>query len=63
MIEVVVDNINIEANHIFIVQKEHYEKYNLEETLNRVYENCTIVQIDGVTDESCVYYITCKRVY
>ena len=50
MIEVVVDNINIEANHIFIVQKEHYEKYNLEETLNRVYENCTIVQIDGVTD-------------
>lgn len=50
MIEVVVDNINIEANHIFIVQKEHYEKYNLEETLNRVYENCTIVQIDEVTD-------------
>lgn len=50
MIEVVVDNINIEANHIFIVQKEHYEKYNLEETLNRVYENCTIVQIEDVTE-------------
>ena len=50
MIEVVVDNINIEANHIFIVQKEHYEKYNLEETLSRVYENCKIVQIDEMTD-------------
>jgi len=31
-----VDNLNIEANYIFIVQKEHYEKYNLETVLNLV---------------------------
>ena len=27
MIQTVVENLNIEANYIFIVQKEHYEKY------------------------------------
>ena len=29
MIQVVVDNLNIKANYTFIVQKEHYEQYNL----------------------------------
>jgi HAD superfamily hydrolase (TIGR01509 family) len=29
MIQVVVENLNIEAHYIFIVQQEHYEKYNL----------------------------------
>ena len=29
MIQVVVENINVDAEHIFIVQKSHYEKYNL----------------------------------
>ena len=28
MIQVVVDNLNIKAKYTFIVQKEHYEKYN-----------------------------------
>ena len=36
MIQVVVDNLNIDANYIFIVQKEHYEQYNLEIVLNLV---------------------------
>ena len=29
MIQLVVENINIDARFTFIVQKEHYEKYNL----------------------------------
>ena len=29
MIQVVVENINIDAKHIFLVQKSHYEKYQL----------------------------------
>ena len=45
MIQVVVDNLNIDANYIFIVQKEHYEQYNLETVLNLVNPNCTIVQV------------------
>ena len=50
MIQVVVENLNIEANYIFLVQKEHYEKYNLKHLLNLIAPNCTIVQVDGLTD-------------
>jgi len=50
MIQVVVENLNIEANYIFLVQKEHYEKYNLKYMLNLIAPNCTIVQVDGMTE-------------
>ena len=50
MIQVVVENLNVEAHYIFLVQKEHYEKYNLKQLLNLIAPDCDIVQIDGVTD-------------
>lgn len=50
MIQVVIENLNIEANYIYLVQKDHYEKYNLKHLLNLITPNCTIVQVDGVTD-------------
>lgn len=50
MIQVVVDNLNIEANYIFIVQKKHFDKYNLEYLLRLIAPNCKIVQIDGITE-------------
>ena len=50
MIQVVVENLNIDARHIFIVQKSHFEKYNLKHLLNLVSPNCEIVQVDGVTE-------------
>ena len=50
MIQVVVENINVDAEHIFIVQKSHYEKFNLEETLNQISPGCKIVQVDGMTE-------------
>ena len=34
MINWVVNSLNIKANYIFIVQKEHLEKYNLKSSLN-----------------------------
>lgn len=49
MIQVVVENLNIEANYIFLVQKEHYENYNLKYMLNLIAPNCNIVLIDGIT--------------
>ena len=48
MIETVINNIAIDANYIFIVQKEHYEKYNLEDMLNLISPNCKIIQTDTV---------------
>ncbi len=51
MIQVIVENLNIDAKHIFIVQKSHYEKYNLKALLNLITNNnCEIVQVDGMTE-------------
>ena len=50
MIQMVVDNINIDANYIFVVQKEHYDKYNLQTMLNLISPGCKIVQVDGLTE-------------
>jgi HAD superfamily hydrolase (TIGR01509 family) len=50
MIQAVVNNINIDAKHIFIVQKEHFKKYNLKETLNAISPGCDIVTVEGVTE-------------
>ncbi len=50
MIQVVVENLNIDANYNYIVQKSHYEKYNLKSLLNLITPKCQIRQIDGLTD-------------
>jgi HAD superfamily hydrolase (TIGR01509 family) len=50
MIQVVTENINIDSKHIYIVQKEHYEKYNLEHVLNLISPDCDIVIVDEVTE-------------
>ena len=50
MIQVVVENLNIEAHYIFLVQKEHYEKYNLKHLLNLIAPGCDVVQVDGITE-------------
>lgn len=50
MIQVVVDNLNIEANYIYVVQKKHREKYNLDTLLNLITPGCKIVETEGVTE-------------
>ena len=49
MIKVVVDNLNIEAHYIFLVQREHYEKYNLKHLLGLIAPDCDILCVDGIT--------------
>jgi len=50
MIQVVVENLNIKANFIYIVQKDHYKKYNLKYLLNLITPNCEIIQVDELTE-------------
>ena len=50
MIQTVIENINIDARHIFIVQKKHYEQYHLRSLLSAISPNCEIVQADGITE-------------
>lgn len=49
MIQVVVENIGLDANYIFVVQKAHREKYHLDTMLNLIAPNCNIVEVDGLT--------------
>ncbi len=50
MIQTVVENLNIDANYIFVVQKEHREKYNLDALLNLISLNSKIIEVDGITE-------------
>ena len=61
MIQVVVENLNIEANYTFIVQKEHYEKYSLQYLLNLIAPNCNIVQVDGITEGAACTTLLAKE--
>jgi len=53
MIQVVIDNLNIDANFIYIVRKEHYDKFNLKSFLNVITPNCKIIMVDEVTEGAC----------
>jgi dTDP-glucose pyrophosphorylase len=61
MIQVVVENLNIEAQHIFIVQKTHYEKYHLKTLLNLISPGCEIVQVDGITEGAACTTLLAKE--
>ena len=61
MIQIVVECMNIEANYIFIVQKEHREKYNLDSLLNLISPNCKIIQTDGVTEGAACTALLAKE--
>jgi HAD superfamily hydrolase (TIGR01509 family) len=61
MIQVVVENLNIKANYIYIVQKSHREKYNLDTLLNLITPGCKIVEVDGVTEGAAVTALMAKE--
>lgn len=50
MIKVVSENLNMKANFIYIVQKTHREKYNLDTLLKLISPNCKIIEVDGLTE-------------
>lgn len=61
MIQVVVESMNIDANFIYIVQKSHREKYNLDTLLNLITPNCKIVEVDGVTEGAACTVLLAKE--
>jgi HAD superfamily hydrolase (TIGR01509 family) len=50
MIQVVVENLGLDAHFIFVVQKGHRNMYKLDVLLNVIAPGCTIVEADGVTE-------------
>ena len=61
MIQVVTDNLNIKANYIYVVQKEHREKYNLDTLLNLITSGCKIVETQGVTEGAACTALLAKE--
>jgi dTDP-glucose pyrophosphorylase len=61
MIQIVVDNLNIDANFIFIVQKSHRKQYNLDTLLNLITPKCKIIEVDGVTEGAAVTALLAKE--
>ena len=61
MIQVVVENLNIKANYIYIVQKSHREKYNLDTLLNLITPGCRIVEVDGLTEGAACTALLAKE--
>lgn len=61
MIQVVAENLGVEAHFIYIVQKEHNEKYMLESMLSLITPDCTIVEVDGITEGAACTALLAKE--
>lgn len=61
MIQVVVENLNIKANFIYVVQKSHREKYNLDTLLSLITPGCKIVETEGMTEGAACTALLAKE--
>lgn len=61
MIQVVVENLNLDANYIYVVQKAHREKYNLDTLLSLITPGCKIVEVNGLTEGAACTALLAKE--
>ena len=61
MIQVVIENLNIKANYIYVVQKSHREKYNLDALLSLITPGCRIVETEGITEGAACTALLAKE--
>lgn len=61
MIQVVIENLNIDANFIYLVRKEDFEKYNLQSLLNILTPGCTIWIVDKLTEGAACTTLLAER--
>ena len=61
MIQRVVNNLNIDANYIFVVQKQHREQYHLDTMFKLFVPNFTVIETDGVTEGAACTTLLAKE--
>lgn len=61
MIQWVIESLNLKANYIFIIQKEHQEKYNVKSVLNILQPGCKIIELDHVTKGAACTTLLAKK--
>ena len=61
MIQWVIESLNLKANYIFIIQKEHQKKYNIKSVLNVLQPNCKIIELSHVTEGAACTTLLAKK--
>jgi len=61
MIQLVVENLNIDANFIYLIRKEHNENFNISSMLNQITPGCKIVEVDSLTDGAACTTLLAKE--
>ncbi len=61
MIQWVIESLNFKANFIFIIQKEHQEKYNIKSVLKILQPNCKIIELDHITEGAACTTLLAKE--
>ena len=61
MIQWVIESLNLNANFIFIIQKEHQEKYNIKSVLKILQPDCKIIELDHITEGAACTTLLAKE--
>lgn len=62
MIQAVVENLNFDSQHTFIVQKSHRSKYSLDFMLRLISPDCNVVEVDGLTEGAACTTLLAKDI-
>ncbi len=63
MIQWVVENMNTEGKFVFIVLKEHFEKYSLNYLLNLIAPGCEIIQLNEPTQGAAISVLEAQHLF
>ena len=61
MIQWVIESLGLNANFIFIVQKEHQKKYNISSILRMLSPKCKIIYLDHLTEGAACTSLLAKK--
>ena len=63
MIQVVVENLNIDATYTFIVRQEHVSEFNIDIVLKTIEPKCNIVVVDRLTEGAACTTLLAKEYF
>lgn len=61
MVQLVVENLNIDANYIYLIRKEHNLKFNISSMLNQITPGCKIIEVDSLTEGAACTTLLAKE--
>lgn len=61
MIQTVLENLNFSGKYVFISQKEHSEKFALDDLFSLIVKDFQIIPIDGITEGAAVTALLAKE--